>query len=195
MPDETPPGQEPTPSGQEPQPPASPPGQEPPASPERYDAEYVKELRRSEAATRKRLQDAEARIKALDDAQLSEQERTVKALADSKAEVERLRQERADIAIRLEVERQARQLNLVDEDTAYRLLDRADLADDAGLPKEIERRLQTLVKAKPFLVRTETTPPTPGVPGTPKAAAPPGREDLVNAKVETLRRTGAYGRF
>lgn len=36
---------------------------------------------------------------------------------------------------------------------------------------------------------------TTGVPATPRAAGAPSREEAINEKVDTLRRTGAYGRF
>jgi hypothetical protein len=36
---------------------------------------------------------------------------------------------------------------------------------------------------------------TKGVPPTPKAAPAPGREQVVQEKVDTLRKTGTYGRF
>ncbi len=54
---------------------------------------------------------------------------------------------------RMEIERQARKLAIVDEDAAYRLLDAARIEYDAGgNPSNVEALLKDLVKAKPYLV-------------------------------------------
>ncbi len=59
---------------------------------------------------------------------------------------------------RMEIERQARRLSIVDEDAAYRLLDAAKLEyDDDGKPANVEALLKDLARAKPYLWPTPST--------------------------------------
>lgn len=177
MADDVIPGQEPTPgAGQEPNPtpdpsPApepTPAGQEPKDAPERYDAEYVKELRKSEAESRRKAKDAEARLKAIEDAQLSDQERKERELTEAKAEVERYRAERQSLLVRHAVEREAGKLGFADPEDAARFVDLAAVpVDDDGQPQGLARLLKDVLTAKPYL---KGTPAPGGVPGTPKPA-------------------------
>jgi hypothetical protein len=193
-------GQEPTPVvSQEPTAPPTPPaptGPEPTGTaPERYDAEYVKELRRSEAATRKRLAEAEARLKADEDAKLSEQERQAKRIADLEAQV--AERDRTAAALRLQhaVERTARELGFADPADAALYLDReaVELGED-GAPRNVKALLGKVLEAKPYLKGQDTSGPK-GVPGTPRPAGPvtaPEREAHYAAR---LTSTGAYDRL
>ncbi len=65
---------------------------------------------------------------------------------------------------RMEIERQARKLGIVDEDAAHRLLDAARIEYDGdGKPANIETLLKDLAKAKPYLVAQASSSTTASV--------------------------------
>jgi len=119
---------------------------------ERFDAEYVKGLRREAAEYRKRLRELETKVKADEDAKLTEAERLQHRLAElerQQAEYERERQERT---LKYEIMLAANKLGIVDADAAYKLVDLAQVeyAED-GTPKNLDKVLANLVKARPYL--------------------------------------------
>jgi hypothetical protein len=186
--DNPPAGDPPTPA------PVTPPaaGQEPPKT---FDAEYVAELRREAAANRKKAADAEARLKELDDAKLSETERLTKRTAELEAELERERTGRQEALIRAAVEREAHQQGAVKADVVYRLIDRSAIAlDDSGEVKGADKAVAALLTAEPYL--KANTAGTTAVPGTPRPnGQAPTREALINDKYEKLKASGAYSRL
>lgn len=137
----------------------------------------IKKLRETERLSKtqaKELEDLRTRVKASDDAKLSDQERTAAA-----ATAEKERADKAETALRQErierhVERAATTRNFHDPDDAYRLIDHAAIEFDAdGKPTNVDALLDALVKAKPHLAKAEAAPapaPAPGVPPTPKPA-------------------------
>jgi len=156
MPDEKSVGQEPIDAGQEPvtevtEKGATVAGQEP--EEERFDAEYVRGLRREAAEYRKRLRELEAKAKADEDAKLTETER----LQAKVAEYERLHadheRERQEWALRRAVDTTAAKLGIIDADAAYKLLDLAKLEfAESGAPRNLDRVLSELVSQRPYLV-------------------------------------------
>lgn len=94
-----------------------------------------------------------AKLAEIEKAQMSETDRA-KAEAAEKGEKltsaeAALRQERVE----RQIERIARQLNIVDEDAAVRLLDHSQIEyDDAGKPTNVEGLLKTLIENKTYLV-------------------------------------------
>ncbi|NLH99265.1 MAG: hypothetical protein GX446_07205 [Chthonomonadales bacterium] len=63
------------------------------------------------------------------------------------------------LEVRLEVERCARQMGIVDEDAAFRLLDRDRIeCDETGRPANVERLLAELAEQRPWLVRSDSAP-------------------------------------
>jgi len=143
-------GQVPDDSGQEPQTVPAAQGQEP----EQFDTEYVKKLRSEAAEYRKKLRDLEAKVKADQDAKLSEAERLQNRLAELEREQAMYQQERQERTVRYEVMLAASKLGIVDPEAAYRLLDVAELEfEDDGRPKNVEQALRALIKAKPYLAR------------------------------------------
>jgi len=161
MPDQDTVGQEPNDSGQEPQTDQSSSagtdaqdGQEP--KPEQFDAEYVKKLRSEAADYRKRLRELEAKVKADEEAKLSEQEKLQKRLSELEREREAWALERQERTVRYEVMLAASKLNIVDPEAAYKLLDLSTLEfDDEGLPTNLDKSLKDLLKARPYLVRAQ----------------------------------------
>lgn len=156
MPDEKNVGQEPIDAGQEPVAEVtekSPISADQVSEEERFDAEYVKGLRREAAEYRKRLRELETKVKADEDAKLTETER----LQNKVAEYERLQadheRERQEWALRRAVDTAAAKLGIIDADAAYKLLDLAELEfAESGAPKNLDKVLANLVKARPYLV-------------------------------------------
>jgi len=145
-------GQVPNESGQEPQTDqqgaAGAQGQEP----ERFDAEYVKQLRREAAEYRKKLRDLEQTVKQHEEAKLPESERLQKRLAELEREQANYQRERQERTLKYETMLAASKLGIVDPEAAYKLLDLTRIEfDEDGTPRNIEAALKELLKAKPYL--------------------------------------------
>lgn len=198
-------GAESNPPGQPPAgaaaPPANPPAPaaDPPKGDEHDPARakaLIDKLRPFEKAAKdleKERDELAAKLKAHEDAKLSETEKLTKKVADLEASITERDTKHRALLIRAEVERQARTLGIVDEDAAYRLLDLDALAfGDDGAPTNVEKLLKALLEAKPYLKATDA--PRPGVPPTPRpngnAAA-----DKIQENRQKLQATGAYARF
>lgn len=126
---------------------------------ESFDAEYVKKLRSEAAENRRKLRDLETRVKAEDDKKLSETERMQKRLAELEKEAEQLKQDRQERTVRYETMLAAGKLNIVDPDAAFRLMDASALEfDENGSPTNVEKVLQGLIKARPYLVKPVSSP-------------------------------------
>ena len=124
-------------------------GQEPTT----FDAEYVRKLREEAAGYRTKTRELEDQVKTFQQRDLTEAQRLQQRAdeAEKKAQANEARVK--DTLLRLDVERQARKLSIVDEDAAYRLLDptKIEYGDD-GAPKNVEQLLKDLTTAKPYLI-------------------------------------------
>ena len=171
MADDPTPGQEPTPAeGQTP--PASPPSPSPkddgpePKPTETFDRTYVEELRREAAKHRKEKEAAEARLKALDDEKLSEQERQARELAETKATLEQERKARQSLVVAHALEREAAAQGFIRADDAARYVDLASVELDAdGQPVNIKRLVESVLKDRPHL---KAAAGPAGIPATPR---------------------------
>ena len=147
-------GQVPDDSGQEPQTVPAAQGQEP----EQFDTEYVKKLRSEAAEYRKKLRDLEAKVKADQDAKLSEAERLQNRLAELEREQAMYQQERQERTVRYEVMLAASRLGCVDPEAAFQLLDWASLEfEDDGKPKNVDKALADLLAKRPYLRAGQNT--------------------------------------
>lgn len=180
---ESPPPPEPTP----PTPPAPPPpGDE--HDPARARA-LIDKLRPFETEAKrlaKENADLAAKLKAVDDAQLSETEKLTKRAADAENALADAQAAQRTLLVRTEIERQARKLGIVDEDAAYRLLDLGALEfEEDGTPKNVEKVLTKLLEAKPYLKAPEGS--RPGLPPTPRAngTTPDQKVDDAYQKMKT----------
>jgi len=127
-----------------------------------FDAEYVRQLRAEAAENRKAAQAAAADLKKLQDAQLSDAEKQSARLNELETAQAAHEQERRDLRLRLEVEREARRMGIVDEDAAFRLLDTASIKfDDAGMPTGVDKALKALTEARAWLIQAPSAPPVP----------------------------------
>ena len=148
-------------------------------------------------AAQKDLAAAQARLKEIDDASKSETERLASKATEAEQKLAAAEQRAADLALRMAVERAARKLGFIDEDDAYRLLDREAVEDKDGEPANVEDLLKALAKAKPHLVKAEdgdkdAKPRTEKVPSTPKPNGRTSSSDVVRDEVERMRATGRY---
>ncbi len=166
--------------------------------------EEAKKLRSEANSLRRRLNELEAKQKQEDDAKLSEHERLQKKVASLEAERQQHQTERRELLTRSAIERQARVLNIVDEDAAYRLLDLGTLEfNDAGEPTNVEKALKKLIEAKPYLVAADQSTPgsrtptqgTRALPQTPRPAAPATPVDLIAQQEQAFRESGQYRPF
>ena len=128
---------------------------------ERFDAEYVKGLRREAAEYRKRLRELETKVKADEDAKLTETERLQNKVAEYERQQADHERERQEWALRRAVDTAAAKLGIIDADAAYKLLDLAELEfAESGAPKNLDKALANLVKARPYLVAAPTVSTT-----------------------------------
>jgi hypothetical protein len=112
----------------------------------------LEEARRLAARDRTERRKLEEAIKATEDAKLPEQERLQRRLADLERQASSHEQERRDWQVREAVTQSASKLGYADPVDAFALLDRSALefADD-GTPKNTDRLLADLLRAKPYL--------------------------------------------
>jgi hypothetical protein len=89
----------------------------------------------------------------LQQAQMSEQEKLAKRLAELEQENQALRKQGQEHTLKYEIMLLASRLGIVDPEAAYRLLDlsRIEFGQD-GRPTNLEQGLKDLIKAKPYLV-------------------------------------------
>jgi hypothetical protein len=135
--------------------------------------------------------------KAYREAQAEQQSEAEKEKARADAAEQRMRDalQTADKRlIRAEVKALCRdpEINIVDEDAAYALMDHTEVeVDDTGNVQGVKESLQKLVQAKPWLVVTNEQPRA--VPESPRPAGQRSKQQLVQENIEKLRRSGMYG--
>jgi chemotaxis protein histidine kinase CheA len=154
-------------------------GQEP--EQERFDAEYVRKLRAEAAEYRKRLRELEQTVKQHEEAKLSETERLQKRLAELEREQAAWQRERQERTLKYETMLAASRLGIVDPEAAYRLLDMSKLEfDEDGNPTNLDKALQELLKAKPYLAGYPAA--SSGSPTNPsRSAVTPSLEDAIRS--------------
>lgn len=125
---------------------------EPQGGEEKFDAEYVRALRKEAAQYRTRLKALEDAQRAADDAKLSDQEKLQKRLAELERAAAEASSNLQKRVVEYEVKLAASRLGIVDPDAAWRLIDASSLEfDESGKPKNLDRVLSDLLKAKPYL--------------------------------------------
>ncbi len=122
------------------------------AEEERFDTEYVRKLRAEAADYRKRLRELEGKVKAEEEAKMTEQEKLQKRLAELVRQTTEYQQTMQARTLEYEVKLHAAQLGVVDPEAAYRLLDTREIEfGEDGKPANIEKALRALIAAKPYL--------------------------------------------
>jgi hypothetical protein len=151
--------------------------QETEASPEKFDADYVKELRQENAGWRTKLRDTESQVEALnaklkkfEDANKSELERITEEKALLERERDELRNGMEKTAVDTAILIAANREKFIDPNDVAALIDRSEIAVMDGKVTGIDKAVKKLIKEKPHLVKGEeppTPPPSPGVGGQP----------------------------
>lgn len=144
-----------------PVPPVETPPVDPPKDPKVFDEAYVKTLRTEAAANRKKADELEAKLKEREDADLSEAQKLAKRAEDAEAKVTASQGRVA----RAESKVKAAELNIINPDTAYKLIKDDITFDKDGEPENLTELLTALVKDNPFLVKTDQQ--SSGNPGNP----------------------------
>jgi len=141
-----------------------------------FDESYVKELRAEAKTYRLNLREAEkavealnTKVKSFEDKDKSEADKNAEARVELERKIADMEREAEINVIKTRVVNVASQLNIVDIDAAYKLLDLSQIDDD---PKSVKKALEGLLKEKPYLAKV-SAPPTPGVGGPPVAGANP----------------------
>jgi len=120
---------------------------------ERFDAEYVRKLRAEAAEYRKRLRELEGKVKADEEAKMTEQERLQKRLAELERKEIEYQQSLQARTLEYEVKLQAAQLGIVDAEAAYKLIDLSEIEfDENGKPVNVDKVLRNLISNRSWLV-------------------------------------------
>lgn len=147
------------------------------------------------SAYEKAEKEAEAAKKAAEEAQLSEIERIKKQHTEAEARIKHYQQQ----LVMAQVKLAAKDKNIVDPDlAALAIQDKLELDDD-GMPTNLDKILDDLIKNKPYLVKAEPAAPDPTAaqtanqrtaPATP--AMNPGRSNIASPNTPTPGRIPSW---
>ena len=116
----------------------------------------IADLTGKQTSTTKERDELAAKLKTIEDAQLSESDKLKKQAEEATGKVTAAEARVRETLTRLEIERAARKLSIVDEDAAYALLDKSAITyDKEGQPSNVATLLDALAKAKPYLVAAD----------------------------------------
>lgn len=132
-------------------------GQEIPPEPEPQGGEeknpVIARLKAEAAEYRKRLRELESKVKADEDAKMTEQERLQKRLAELERKETEYQMALQARTLEYEVKLHAARLGVVDPEAAYRLLDLKQIEfDEDGKPVNLEKVMKDLIAKKTYLV-------------------------------------------
>jgi len=164
-------------------------GQEPEVK--TFDEDYVRSLR-SESAKhrsernelRKTVEELDAKLKGYEDKSKSEVERITEEKMKLERDLADRDREMAEAALKAKVYSEASRLNIVDSEMAYLALDISTLDPDD--PKSVQKALSSLVKDKPYLLKS--APPTPGAGGPPVQGKPGPEQQFLNLLKQGAKR-------
>jgi len=156
-----------------------------------FDEDYVRSLR-SESAKhrsernelRKTVEELDAKLKGYEDKSKSEVERITEEKMKLERDLADRDREMAEAALKAKVYAEASRLNIVDSEMAYLALDISSLDPDD--PKGVQKALSSLVKDKPFLLKS--APPTPGAGGPPVQGKPGPEQQFLNLLKQGAKR-------
>lgn len=118
----------------------------------------ARKLRREAATLRDRLAELDRAEQERRQASMTELEKVTAKATTLEQELAQARQELADERLGRSIEATASRLGFANPDDAYRLLDRKALElDDDGRPKALDKALQELLRARPYLAATRVT--------------------------------------
>ncbi len=132
--------------------------------------EEVERHRKKLTAYEKQEKEREAQVQAAKDAELGELERERKQRTAAEARIQQLQQEN----IVEKVINAAHKKGIIDPDlAALAILQDKSLLDENGMPTDLDKALDTLIKNKPYLVPPEPAEPAPSPAQT---ATPPAQQ-------------------
>lgn len=156
-----------------------------------FDEDYVRSLRSEAARHRteknalaKQVEELDAKVKGFEDQSKSEMEKIIGEKAKLERDLADRDREMAEAALKAKVYAEASRLNIVDSEMAYLALDISSLDPDD--PKTVSKALASLVKDKPFLLKS--TPPTPGAGGPPVQGKPSPEQQFLNLLKQGAKR-------
>jgi hypothetical protein len=147
------------------------------AGDEKPSTDEAKQARAEAAKYRRQLRELEAKLKAKEDADLSEAERQARELTALKEAVAAKDEQTRTLALEAAIAVRASRMGIVDPDAAMRLLDRGHIEfTEDGRPDgaSVEGALKDLLKAKPYL---RASAPPPGSAANPARQEPKGETD------------------
>jgi hypothetical protein len=130
----------------------------------------LKKARAEAASYRVKLNDYERQQQEAERAKLTKEEQLSAKIADYERDLAEKTRQHQERMVRYEVRLHAAKLGIIDPEAAEKLLDLSQLEYDGdGTPKNMQKLLQDLVKAKPYLAAT---------PSSGSAANPPRTQSL-----------------
>ena len=156
-----------------------------------FDEDYVRSLR-SESAKhrsernelRKTVEEMDAKLKGYEDKSKSEVEKITEEKVKLERDLADRDREMAEAALKAKVYSEASKLNIVDSEMAYLALDISSL--DPEDPKSVSKALTSLLKDKPYLLKS--APPTPGAGGPPVQGKPGPEQQFLNLLKQGAKR-------
>jgi hypothetical protein len=183
--------------GETPQTPAAPTSQAPAEEPFDRDRAMrtIETLREQEKAAKRlqrELEQAQARLKAIDEEKLSETERLTRQKAELEAALEAERARGRDLAIRAAIEREAHKQGAVDVEIVLAVVDRRAIeVDEDGQVKGAGKAVKDLLEAKPLL--RDGAPYSGAIPNTPRPSGQTlTRDQQIEQAQKELQAGGRY---
>ena len=178
----------PTTGGQAPM--SQPTSTEPPAQERLEHERIIAELRKENAAARKRLEAIDQANKEAELAKLSEHEKLQKQLADHQSQSSMLAKQLQEERLDKEVIKQASKLNIIDVDAASKLIDASSIVyDESGRPTNVDALLKELAKARPWLTGKPQAQ-TSGGATNPSRSQTQGPQEITKEYVQEVQRGG-----
>lgn len=142
----------------------------------------------------KDLEAAQTKIREYEQAQLSETERLNAQLKDAQDKATALESKYQATLIRTAIEREAMAGDAVDADAVVALVDRSAITIEDGTVTGADKAVSALLKAKPYLVKSENGTRSVPATGKPGGSKQPSAEDTEKVRQKVIA-SGAYPRF
>jgi hypothetical protein len=165
----------------------------------------LREKEKAGAQAARERDDLAARLKAIEDKDKTDSERLAGDLKSASDKLTAAEKKAAELEakytgalIGAAIEREAGKLGAVDAETVAALVDRSEIKiDEAGVVTGADKAVAALLKAKPFLVKTDGGVPggMKSTPGTPNGAGGATQQEKVTTAQKQLQSTGMYGRL
>jgi hypothetical protein len=153
--------------------------------------ETLREQEKQAKRLQRELEQAQARLKAIDEEKLSETERLTRQKAELEAALQAERTRSRDMAVRAAIEREAHKQGAVDADVIAALVDRGEIEiTDEGQVKGAEKAVRHLLEDKPYL--KQSAPYSGAIPNTPRPQGRPSNDTKAEEDYQRLKASGRY---